>query len=450
MTLPATDNYTANALNQLTAVGVTARVHDADGNITDNGEHLYEWDAENRLIEIKKKSDNSTVATYAYDHRSRRITKTVGSTVTNFVYDGWNPIAEFSGTTLSQSYVWGMDLSGSMQGVGGVGGLLSVNDGSATYYPTFDGNGNVSEYVESTGTSVAHYEYDAFGQVVASGTKADDFAHQFSTKPLDAESGLHYYGYRFYDSSNGRWLGRDPLREMGGINVYAFVENDSVGLIDYLGLTITHKSAKDTAANIMANYLGVVAYTGDANNPGLGTAKPIGITDFEEKGDNGKCCKKVKKAAKLEVELLTVLPSDALTGFTLPNGVQTSYTQAGYAALVKHEDRRLQVYKQGDTEYLQTAELSGAKVTECGWVCRDSFDAAEEALEDYIEAIQDEAKTQFDTHVLKGQAVVAGDNWTTKFKMVNGSPTTIVTGGSNFKALPAPKAAQWNTKCPEK
>jgi RHS repeat-associated protein len=236
LTLPATDNYTSNALNQYSAVGVVARVHDADGNITDNGEHLYEWDGENRLIEVKKKSDNSTVATYAYDYQSRRITKTVGSAVTNFVYNGWNPIAEFTGTTLSKSYTWGMDLSGSMQGAGGVGGLLSVNDGLETYFSTFDGNGNVSEYVDATGTPEAHYEYDAFGQAVASGTKANDFSHQFSTKQRDAETGLNYYGYRFYSAETGRWLGRDPIEEEGGLNLYGFVENNGVNQWDYLGL----------------------------------------------------------------------------------------------------------------------------------------------------------------------------------------------------------------------
>ena len=229
-------SYTANDLNQLKHVGTQERLFDEDGNITDNGTHLYIWDAENRLIEIKKKSDNSTVATYAYDYQSRRITKTVGGVETNFVYDDWNPIAEFSGTTLDKSYTWGMDLSGSMQGAGGVGGLLSVNDGSDTYYPTFDGNGNVSEYVDSTGTPVAHYEYDAFGQVVASGAKKDDFTHQFSTKQFDGETELHYYGYRYYDVGLGSWLNRDPIEERGGVNLYSFVGNDGVNWVDFLGL----------------------------------------------------------------------------------------------------------------------------------------------------------------------------------------------------------------------
>jgi RHS repeat-associated protein len=238
LTLPATDNYTANALNQYSAVGVVARTFDDDGNLTDDGTKLYIWDAENRLIEVNMKSDNSTVATYAYDYQSRRITKTVDSTVTNFVYDEWNPIAEYSDTTLSKSYVWGMDISGWMQEAGGVSGLLAVSDTTATYYPTFDGNGNVSEYIDSTGIVVAHYEYDAFGKTIASGLKTGDFSHQFSTKQLDSETGLHYYGYRYYDSTNGRWLGRDPIGEaVGGFNLYSFVYNSALYAYDYLGLS---------------------------------------------------------------------------------------------------------------------------------------------------------------------------------------------------------------------
>jgi RHS repeat-associated protein len=233
LTLPATDNYSSNALNQYSAVGVVARTFDDDGSLINDGTKQFEWDAENRLIAVKQ--GTVTVAEYAYDYQSRRITKAVGSSVTNFVYDGWNPIAEFSGTALSKSYVWGMDLSGSMQGAGGVGGLLSVNDGLETYFSTFDGNGNVSEYVDSTGTVVAHYEYNAFGQATPSTTNTKSFTHQFSTKQLDAETGLNYYGYRYYDSANGGWLGRDPIDEHGGLNVYGFVYNDALNYVDIFG-----------------------------------------------------------------------------------------------------------------------------------------------------------------------------------------------------------------------
>ncbi len=131
-----------------------------------------------------------------------------------------------------------MDLSGSMQGAGGVGGLLLVTDHSAlaNFFPTYDGNGNVSEYLDSTGTVQAHYEYDPFGRTtVATGTKAQDFSHRFSTKPLDAETGLYYYGYRYYDPVTGRWPSRDPIGERGGINLYGFVGNDPIRNFDLLG-----------------------------------------------------------------------------------------------------------------------------------------------------------------------------------------------------------------------
>jgi RHS repeat-associated protein len=48
--------------------------------------------------------------------------------------------------------------------------------------------------------------------------------------------GLLYYGYRYYDASTGDWLNRDPLGERGGINLYGFVQNDSLNGFDKFGL----------------------------------------------------------------------------------------------------------------------------------------------------------------------------------------------------------------------
>ena len=130
-----------------------------------------------------------------------------------------------------------MDISGSMQGAGGVGGLLCVDDQVDTFYPTYDGNGNVSEYLDASGNDVAHYEYDAFGNTTFSqGTKKDHFSHRFSTKYLDGESGLYYYGYRYYDPVTGRWPSRDPIGVRGGFNLYGMVGNNAINFMDYLGL----------------------------------------------------------------------------------------------------------------------------------------------------------------------------------------------------------------------
>jgi RHS repeat-associated protein len=105
-----------------------------------------------------------------------------------------------------------------------------------TFYPTYDGNGNICEYLDGTGTSKAHYEYDAFGNVTfSSGDKAADFAYRFSTKPFDFITGWYYYLYRYYDPLTGRWPSRDPIDDGGGVNLYGFCYNSSLLWVDYLG-----------------------------------------------------------------------------------------------------------------------------------------------------------------------------------------------------------------------
>ncbi len=59
---------------------------------------------------------------------------------------------------------------------------------------------------------------------------------RFSSKYADNETGLVYYGYRYYNSNTGRWLGRDPIEEYGGVNIYAFAANDPCNYVDILGL----------------------------------------------------------------------------------------------------------------------------------------------------------------------------------------------------------------------
>jgi RHS repeat-associated protein len=150
-----------------------------------------------------------------------------------------------------------------MQGAGGVGGMLSesspITSNPITFnssYPTYDGNGNVSEYLDSTGQVIAHFEYDPFGNTVVNTDTGNQFTYRFSTKPTAFETGLYYYGYRYYDPMTGRWPSRDPIEESGGINLYAFVYNDGIYIIDKNGenplyrallLKIAERAAKKTA-----------------------------------------------------------------------------------------------------------------------------------------------------------------------------------------------------------
>jgi RHS repeat-associated protein len=158
---------------------------------------------------------------------------------------------------MSNSFMWGSDLSGSIQGAGGVGGLLKVAYyGAATTncFVAYDGNGNVSALINAAdGTTSANYEYGSFGEVIrATGPMAKLNPFRFSTKYDDDESDFLYYGYRCYNPSTGRWLGRDPLQELGAQtqitnmcgsdtvlpdgNLYGYVANSSVNDFDCLGL----------------------------------------------------------------------------------------------------------------------------------------------------------------------------------------------------------------------
>jgi RHS repeat-associated protein len=262
LTLPVANNYSANLLNQYSAINnqqssVINPSYDFDGNATaypmpvaPTTNSTLTWDAENRLI---SSTVGTAITTYQYDAQSRRIAKVAGtsattSTATLYLYDAWNCLAEYErGTgvspvlTLKKTRLWGTDLSGTPQGAGGVSGLLSEslisNPQSPIYYPTYDGNGNISEYLTATGTTAAHFEYDPFGNTVVNTDTANLFTYRFSTKPRDQETGLYYYGYRYYDPMSGRWPSRDPIEEKGGSNLYGFVGNSSIGCIDLLGLS---------------------------------------------------------------------------------------------------------------------------------------------------------------------------------------------------------------------
>jgi RHS repeat-associated protein len=148
-----------------------------------------------------------------------------------------------------KQHLWGPDLSSSMQGAGGDGGLVAgtVYNQDATLCPTFDGNGNVTALVDSEDHSLAVvYEYDLFGNLLgARGDFADENPFRFSTKHHDDESGLVYYGYRFYDPALGRWLNRDPIGELGGLNLYEYAGNEPVAHLDAFGDVAVQSGALD-------------------------------------------------------------------------------------------------------------------------------------------------------------------------------------------------------------
>ncbi|MCK9305227.1 MAG: RHS repeat-associated core domain-containing protein [Bacteroidales bacterium] len=271
-----TNVYTANQLNQYTSASFAGSVrnlsHDLDGNLTWDGIHwAHSWDGENRLTSSAPNywgtTNGATRIDYTYDYMNRRASRTTSMMagrsisyppsptdpqgswsaleICRYIWDGWNIVAEIiidqtEFTTNVNYYAWGLDLSGTLQGAGGVGGLLAetktAESGTNTYYALGGANGNVTEYIDNTGAVKAHYEYNAFGEITAqSGVMADDFAFRFSTKCYDPETGLYYYGHRYYDPILGIWFSKDPVEEQDGPGLYLFLKNDGINKWDYLG-----------------------------------------------------------------------------------------------------------------------------------------------------------------------------------------------------------------------
>ena len=301
----AVTEYLANELNQYLSVtsvsSVVSLSYDSDGNLTNDGTFAYTWDAENRLMAVY--SNETAVLQNSYDYMSRRVEKATAASTNRFIYDGWNMIREtqVSGfTSQVSSFVWGLDLSGTLQGAGGVGGLLSVVRGSWSAGYVYDANGNVTDVVDTNGNVAAHYEYDPYGNpITTEGAEAQSNPYRFSTKYEDDETGLLYYGFRYYSPEIGRWLSRDPVEERGfsvahaegqkreidieelialisrfnprlaaklllwqelsesprshsQIGLYTFVDNDPLSEYDYLGLAC----GKELAGAILGVALG--------------------------------------------------------------------------------------------------------------------------------------------------------------------------------------------------
>jgi RHS repeat-associated protein len=159
---------------------------------------------------------------------------------TLFVYSGWSLTAELdgksAGRTLSKSYLWGVDFSNASGAAGGAGALLAVYQNSAWYHTAYDAMGNLTGYLDTSGNVAASYEFNAYGQIIASGGSATSFAFGFATQYTDHESGLVYYGMRFYQPKHGRFINRDPIEEAGGLNLYSFTGNSPSNRWDVLGL----------------------------------------------------------------------------------------------------------------------------------------------------------------------------------------------------------------------
>jgi RHS repeat-associated protein len=142
-----------------------------------------------------------------------------------------------------RTYVWGLDLSETMDGAGGVGGLLwvTLHTGSGptagTHFCAYDGNGNVVALASaSDGSATGRYEYGPFGEPIGlSGPAAANNPFRFSTKRTCNTTDLILYEYRAHSSSAGWRLSREPIEENYANNIYDLPTNDPLDYVDLDG-----------------------------------------------------------------------------------------------------------------------------------------------------------------------------------------------------------------------
>jgi RHS repeat-associated protein len=132
------------------------------------------------------------------------------------------------------TYTRGLDLSGSLSGAGGIGGLLARTDTNGSTFYHADGAGNITALMDGQQNMAARYMYTVFGGLVGKwGPMADVNQIMFSSKEhLPNAEDIYDYGGRFWFTRLGRWGSRDPLGEWGDHNLYRGMFNSPLNVVD--------------------------------------------------------------------------------------------------------------------------------------------------------------------------------------------------------------------------
>lgn len=225
-----------NTHNQLLKIGSQTYSYDSNGNRktkeTSHGIINYKYDALDRLISVTQDKEE---VSFSYDAFNRRMTKTGNESTVKYLYADQNEIASFIDNKMSEFRLLGTGKSGD------IGAAVAIELKDQLYVPLHDHSGHVTCLLDKNGQVVENYTYSAFGQEQITDQKGNKITKsinpwRFSSKRIDPETNLIYFGRRYYDPEVGRWITADPIGQEGGPNLYAYVLNNPLMRADLLGL----------------------------------------------------------------------------------------------------------------------------------------------------------------------------------------------------------------------
>lgn len=224
---------------------VTGSINDADGSgIKDSSIIMYEA---NRLSKLTIRENDAVVLTQnnTYNGDGQRIEREETKLVTS-------PEGATEKTAKTEYFyqdgavLYTKDAAGditSMNLMGAGGNVISTSrmEGEKERWHLYnkDIRNSTSSIVGSDGEAVATYEYDDFGNTIA--TSSEDFDNEicYTGQIYDRSSGLYYYNARYYDPQNGRFITQDTYRgentDPNSLHLYAYCTNNPINYVDPSG-----------------------------------------------------------------------------------------------------------------------------------------------------------------------------------------------------------------------
>ena len=235
--------YVCNLPDQLTSYDGESITYDASGNPTNYLGATLVWEGQ-RLKSYTPKaasSGRSNSYVYSYDENGIRTRKTIGSTVTDYYYNGTLLMGTVKTTTNSNGSTTTSKLRFSYDADGKV---VAVNYNGNYYYYLRNAQSDIVKLIDKTGATVVEYTYDSWGKLLStSGSLASTLGKnnpfRYRGYVYDEETGFYYLQSRYYNPEVGRFISSDVLLSTGqgvlGHNAYAYCLNNPVNMSDNCG-----------------------------------------------------------------------------------------------------------------------------------------------------------------------------------------------------------------------